>query len=44
MIVQVIGTDEYQAQKQLDEQGGFLTKREVTLIDAKELCSSFKEK
>lgn len=43
MLVQVIGTDEYKAQKQLDEQGGFLTKREVTLVDAKELCSNFRK-
>lgn len=34
MIVQVLATDEKTAKEQLDAQGGYLTKRDVNLVNS----------
>ena len=39
MIVQVLAEDESNAKKKLDEQGGYVSKRIVTLVDAVTLAN-----
>lgn len=39
MVIQILAADEKTAREQLDSQGGFVTKREVTLLDSVELCN-----
>ena len=44
MIVQIISDDDEQAaQAKLDKEGGYVTKREVTLVDAVSLYSGDKK-
>lgn len=43
MFVQVLANDEISAKKQLEEQGGYLSKREVYLLDSVTLLSADKE-
>lgn len=43
MFVQVLANDEISAKKQLEEQGGYLSKREVYLLDSVTLLSTDKE-
>jgi hypothetical protein len=37
MLIQVLGDDEEAAKKKLDSEGGFVSKREVTLVNTAEL-------
>lgn len=37
MLIQVLGDDEEAARKKLDTEGGFVSKREVTLVNTAEL-------
>ena len=37
MLIQVLGDDEEAARKKLDSEGGFVSKREVTLVNTAEL-------
>lgn len=39
MVIQILAPDEKTAREQLDTQGGFVTKRDVKLLDAVELCN-----
>lgn len=43
MIVHIIGDDEKQAKKDLDEKGGIVTKRDVKLLNAVTLYGENKE-
>ena len=43
MFVQVLANDEISAKKQLEDQGGYLSKREVYLLDSVTLLSTDKE-
>lgn len=43
MLIQVLGDDEEAARKKLDSEGGFVSKREVTLINTAELHNEFPE-
>lgn len=39
MIIQILAEDEKKAREQLDNQGGYVTKRDVVLLDSVELFS-----
>jgi hypothetical protein len=43
MLVQIFGDDEEKAKERLDKEGGFVSKREVTLVKATELHNEFPE-
>lgn len=43
MLIQVLGEDESDAKDRLDKEGGFVSKREVTLINTAELHNEFPE-
>jgi hypothetical protein len=43
MLIQVLGDDESEAKDRLDKEGGFVSKREVTLINTAELHNEFPE-
>lgn len=39
MVIQILAPDEKTAREQLDSQGGYVTKRDVNLLDSVELCN-----
>lgn len=39
MVIQILADDEKTAREQLDTQGGYVTKRDVVLLDSVTLCS-----
>lgn len=39
MVIQILAADEKTAREQLDSQGGFVTRRDVKLLDSVELCN-----
>lgn len=39
MVIQILASDEKTAREQLDTQGGFVTKRDVKLLDSVDLCN-----
>lgn len=39
MVIQILAPDEKTAREQLDTQGGYVTKRDVNLLDSVELCN-----
>ena len=41
MLIQILGDDEEEAKKRLDKEGGFVSKREVTLVNTAELHNEF---
>jgi hypothetical protein len=41
MLIQILGDDEEAAKKKLDTEGGFVSKREVTLVNTAELHNEF---
>jgi len=43
MLIQVLGDDESAAKDRLDKEGGFVSKREVTLVNTAELHNEFPE-
>lgn len=43
MVIQILAADEKTAREQLDSQGGYVTKRDVVLLDSVQLCDG-KEK
>lgn len=44
MVIQILAADEKSAREQLDTQGGYVTKRDVTLLDSVELCNGKENK
>lgn len=39
MVIQILAADETAAREQLDSVGGYVTKRDVTLLDSVALCA-----
>ena len=43
MVIQVLDTDEKKAREALDKNGGYVSSREVSLVDSVPLYSGFEE-